>query len=63
MPENNEQPLDINVPPPETRTSNMVLVWKCTNCGEIFQLHHAPLPDVCPNCGKDRTFFEQVIED
>ena len=59
-----EESLHIQVPPPETRTAGMVLIWKCTNCGEIFHLNQIlQLPDICPNCGADRSFFEQVIED
>lgn len=57
------EPQDIRIPPPELRTAGMVLIWRCTNCGEIFQLHHKALPENCPNCGKDRSVFEQVIED
>lgn len=53
----------IRIPPPEVRTASMVLVWRCTNCGEIFPLCNAPLPIVCTYCGKDRRYFEQVIED
>ncbi|MBS1902915.1 MAG: hypothetical protein JSS75_04355 [Bacteroidetes bacterium] len=63
MPTPTDEPLDINIPPPESRGAGMVLIWRCTNCGEIFHLNHAPLPEVCPNCGKDRSYFEQVIED
>ncbi len=61
--EENKEHLDIQIPPPETRGAGMVLIWKCTNCGEIFHLNHTILPDTCPNCGADRSFFEQVIED
>ena len=55
--------LDIQIPPPESRHAEMVLVWRCTNCGEIFHLNHTTLPDKCPNCGADKTEFEQVVED
>lgn len=50
------------VPPPETRASDMELIWKCTNCGYIFPVG-TPLPETCPNCGKPKQFFEHVVED
>lgn len=54
---------DIIIPAPESRANAMTLVWKCTNCGYLFQLHHAALPDNCPNCGVKKEFFEKLIED
>ncbi len=58
-----EEPQNIKIPPPESRGNAMVLIWKCTNCGNIFHLDNTILPETCPSCGKPKEFFEQVIED
>jgi rubrerythrin len=60
----NDEPIhqEIQVPPPETRTAGMLLIWRCTNCGNIFD-QHEDIPDHCPNCGKPKEYYEQMQED
>ena len=63
-PQENHDPIkpQITVPPPETRTAGMQLIWRCTHCGHIFP-QHAEIPENCPSCGKHKEFYEQVNED
>jgi rubrerythrin len=63
MAEVKEQVQNIKIPPPESRGSAMVLIWRCTECGHVFHLDDTVLPETCPSCGKPKEFFEQVIED
>ena len=39
-----------------------VVVWKCTVCGYIYEGDELPADFVCPVCGKDASFFEEVSE-
>ena len=36
--------------------------WKCTVCGYIYEGDELPADFVCPVCGKDASFFEEVSE-
>ena len=36
--------------------------WKCTICGYIYEGDELPADFVCPVCGKDASFFEEVAE-
>ena len=37
-----------------------VVLWKCNNCGYIFEGNEAPL--VCPACAHPRGYFEVFVE-
>lgn len=36
--------------------------WKCTVCGYVYEGDELPADYVCPICGKDASFFEEVTE-
>lgn len=60
----NTEPIkqNIHIPPPEHRGGEMMLIWRCTQCGFIFD-QSLDIPSECPNCGQRKEFFEQVRED
>jgi rubrerythrin len=60
----NNEPIhqDLNIPGPEHRGGEMTLIWRCTNCGFIFD-QFQDVPESCPSCGAHKEFFEQVRED
>jgi len=41
-------------------TKNEKTLWKCTNCGYIFEGNSAP--DVCPACAHPKAYFEILAE-
>lgn len=48
--------------PLEVRTSNMHLVWRCLQCGELLTRNDG-VPDGCPSCGADSNEFSLYTED
>lgn len=48
--------------PLEVRTSNMHLIWRCLNCGELVT-RNGGIPHGCPNCGADSNEFALHTED
>jgi CBS-domain-containing membrane protein len=48
--------------PLEVRTSNMHLIWRCLECGELAKRNDG-IPAVCPSCGADAGQFCLHTED
>jgi len=39
---------------------NETTLWKCSNCGFIFEGKYAP--EVCPSCAHPKAYFEIFTE-
>lgn len=44
-------------------TSDLELVWRCLQCGDLWPDRGEPLPDTCRNCAAPKTEFELIQED